>query len=735
MEADPTYVGAYNTATNIWGWSEAAAKDLAKNAVELQNNNESLKGRPLKEFWDVNPTNLFNEHKNRVGNQVRTRFPPEPNGYAHTGHAKSMFMNFHESFERINPNLDAESRHVTFRYDDTNPEVESQEYIEKLAEAVAWLGWKPNRTTFTSNYFDEMYEFALKLIANGDAYVCHQTGDEIEASRSFAKARHLPEFDPTNPPPSPESPWRNATPEENRKKFLDMKHGIYSEGEASLRLKIDMYHPNPNLWDPVAYRIIYHAHPRTGDKWCIYPTYDFSHCIVDSLEDIDYSICTLEFETRRESYYWLLWKLDLYRPKVFEFARLDLTRTVMSKRHLKKLVETKSVRGWDDPRMPTLMGMKRRGFSKEAINKFMGEVGITRNHSLVEISRFFGVVQKELDELAPRAFGILDPVELELENIPTNFHVLLEAPLYPQDTKTTTGSDTRGDVRKLEFSKICYLDRENVREHNDNESFFGAAPGKFIRLKYGPLVEILTVKSNPLNSKIEKVTGRCWFNEGSPYAEVNATNPAPQLKPKGVLHWLSSKPNDSPLRCEIRLYDHLMLESTDENEAPQMNPKSEIVLKNSMIEKEFCRFMLEKAEEAKRNSMDEIQRFQLERVGFFCFDLDDCTLDHIVLNRILPLPVSREDPTTSTSGSIAESGRSRKQERLAQEAAKAERLKYSCKDFFKRPGEVEKYSEFDETGFPTKTADGQPVSKSGSKNLRKELDKHKKEREAAGFTD
>lgn len=717
-------------AAKSWGWSEEEANDLAENAVKLHTEKEELKGRPLKEFWDVNPTRLLEKHRANVNGQTRTRFPPEPNGYAHTGHAKSMFMNFCESFERNQPPVPSNLRHTTFRYDDTNPEVESQEYIDKLAEAVAWLGWKPAQTTFTSDYFPQMYDFALKLIDSADAYVCHQTGEEIERSRQLAQKRHEPGFDPNNPGPSPESPWRNTSPGENRKKFLDMKRGLYAEGEASLRLKMDMTHRNPNMWDPVAYRVIYHAHPHAGDKWCIYPTYDYSHCIVDSLEDIDYSICTLEFETRRESYYWLLWKLDLYRPKVFEFARLDLTRTVMSKRKLKKLVETKEVRGWDDPRMPTLMGMRRRGFSKDSINKFMEEIGVTRSMSTVDVARFFAVVHRDLEASVPRGFGIIDPIPLELENIPSDFYCTFSAPLYPQKRE-----EKPTEVRELAFSRLCYVDRESVRGDAAQApgDFYGLVPGRFVRLRYGVVVECNEAEVDG-NGKVTLLKGVCWFPEESPHARFNQ-GPNPSTNPKGVLHWLSARPGESPVKFEARLYDHLLLEDGDTT-----NPTSEIVVKDAFIEGPFIARMVQQAEAAAEAGEDIVQRFQLERVGFFCLDIvDNIGTDRIVLNRILPLHLW-VDPNagtgTSASASVAEKGKSRKEERQAQEAAKAERLKYSLKDFFKRPGEAEKWEEWDETGFPLRAkGEAGPLSKSKTKDLKKELEKHKKEREAAGFSD
>jgi len=353
-----------------------------------------------------NSAELLSQHKKVTGGMVRTRFPPEPNGYLHIGHAKSLNMNFEGAFEKLG--VPKEKRFVIFRYDDTNPEAESKEFIDALADNVAWMGWKPDLTTYSSNYFTELHALAVKLIKKGLAYVCHQTKAEIETSRDIVKANlKVPNqdfysyfhffFGLVVSPPSlaepcshtfnpvqllqaiarggkatgnPNSPYRDRSVEENLKLFEDMRKGKYEQGKATLRMKMDMSSPNPNMWDSVAYRIKYVSHPHCGDAWCIYPSYDYTHCIVDALEHIDYSICTLEFETRRESYFWLLQALDLYRPKVYEFARLNITFTVMSKRKIKYLVENYVVRGWDDPRLPTLDGLARRGYTADVLNSF-----------------------------------------------------------------------------------------------------------------------------------------------------------------------------------------------------------------------------------------------------------------------------------------------------------------------------------------------------------------------------
>jgi glutaminyl-tRNA synthetase len=320
----------------------------------------------------INTPELIAEHRAVTGGVVRTRFPPEPNGYLHIGHAKSMSLNFEMAFTY----LGADKGETTFRYDDTNPDAESKEYIDNQAENVAWMGWRPVRVTHSSDYFDHLFAFAVRLITMGKAYVCHQTKEEMEASREIARARDGVR--------SPDSPWRNRPVEESLREFDAMRAGKYEEGKATLRLKIDMTSPNPTLWDPVAYRIKYTPHPHVGDKWCIYPSYDYSHSLIDSLEHIDYSLCTLEFEVRRDLYYWTLEQLNIWRPHVWEFARLNITHVQLSKRKILKLVTDKAVRGWDDPRIPTINGLRRRGYTPEAINNFCRDIGVTRHDNTVE---------------------------------------------------------------------------------------------------------------------------------------------------------------------------------------------------------------------------------------------------------------------------------------------------------------------------------------------------------------
>lgn len=368
-----------------------SAADTEESRVDSK---DALIGREIPSA--INPPHLLEEHMKRNNGYTRTRFPPEPNGYLHIGHAKSMNMNFFLAFEKLGVPMD--KRQTIFRYDDTNPEAESTEYIESLRQDVEWLGWKPNPTTFTSDYFDKLHDYAIILIKKGLAYVCHQSKVEIEASREIIRQKFA---DPTFEG-CPNSPWRDRPIEESLREFEKMRKGLYGASDAILRLKMDMTSPNPNMWDQVAYRIKYVPHPHAGDKWCIYPTYDYTHCIIDSIEDIDYSICTLEFETRRESYFWVLEALDLYRPKVYEMSRLNISYTVLSKRKLLKLVMNNYMRGWDDPRMPTIKGLRRRGYTANIINEFCRDIGVTRNMNVVQYERIAAIARAQLHETSPR---------------------------------------------------------------------------------------------------------------------------------------------------------------------------------------------------------------------------------------------------------------------------------------------------------------------------------------------
>ncbi|CAM9252052.1 unnamed protein product, partial [Chrysoparadoxa australica] len=620
----------------------------------------------------VNPPELWKQHEERTGGMVRTRFPPEPNGYLHIGHAKSMNMNFKGAFEKLG--VPPEKRETVFRYDDTNPAAESQEYIDSLREDVEWLGWKPVKTTHSSDSFSKLHAFAVQLIKDGLAYVCHQSKAEISASRDIAKARQL---DPTLSGPGPESPWRERPVEENLALFEDMRRGKFAENAATLRLKMDWSSPNPNMWDFIAYRIRYLPHPHAGEEWCIYPTYDFTHCIIDSLEDIDYSICTLEFETRRESYYWLLQALGIYRPKVYEFSRLNITYTVLSKRKLLKLVQSGTVRGWDDPRMPTIKGLRRRGYLPEILNRFCEDIGVSRTENVVEHERLQQVARLHLNESTKRVMAVLSPVKVLITNL--GAQRLLDVPDKPQDPSC-------GATHKVLLCENIFIDAADFREV-DSSDYYGLAPGKMVGLRYAGIMRCdEVVKGEGGETKMLK----CSLMEGVD-------------RPKGVITWV---PQEGSLRCELRLYNNLFtVPNPDENWEAQLNPESEVVVSGAFVDPSV---ML--GEPSVGTS------FQFERQGFFALDKDtDPTNGKFVFNRV---------ETLKEGGIKKQPGKSRKDELEANIAAKEARKSIPPQELFR--SEASKYSKFDDDGIPTHDAAGEPMSKSSFKKLKKEWEKHKK---------
>ncbi|EQC32649.1 glutaminyl-tRNA synthetase [Saprolegnia diclina VS20] len=625
---------------------------------------------------------MLKEHEKFNGGCVVTRFPPEPNGYLHVGHAKSMSMNFNQAFETLG--VPADKRRTIFRYDDTNPEAESQEYIQAIRTNVDWLGWKPWKTTYSSEYFDQLYEFAIKLIKKGRAYVCHQSKAEIEACRSVLRDLHgrvaseglvlTPEV-----LAAAESPFRNRSTDDNLKHFEMMRRGQYAEGAASLRLKMQLESPNPNMWDFVAYRIKFVPHPHIGDKWCIYPTYDYTHCIVDALEHIDYSICTLEFETRRESYYWLLDQLDLYKPMVYEFARLNMTYTVMSKRKLLKLVTKGVVRGWDDPRLSTLNGLKRRGFSAPILNAFCKEIGVTRTQSTIEIDRLYAVARNMLGDASARAMAVLDPIPVDIEN-PLPTPLVCNVPLYPQDK-------TRTETHAVQLTPTFFLDRSDVRA-TDATDFFGVAPQKSVRLKYAAVFTCTSVITDAAGN-VTKVTGTVdWSNEKG-------------LSPKGTMTWVPS----NALECEVRVYSHLFtvpeLGAVDDWESLIDSKGSEKVYASARVVSSVT-------------SAAHLDAFQFERMGYFVVD-QDSTSARKVFNQIVALKDATAAPAVS-----------RKEEQMRQLAEKQAKMSLKPQDMFKTPA----YSAWDAEGVPTHDAAGTALTKSAIKKLQKDWAKQKKLYEA-----
>ncbi|GMF26678.1 unnamed protein product [Phytophthora lilii] len=632
------------------------------------------------------------EHQRVTQGKVRTRFPPEPNGYLHVGHAKSMNMNFFEAFEKLGVPLD--KRETYFRYDDTNPEAESNEYIDAIANNVHWLGYTPTKVTYSSQYFQELYDLALKLIRKGKAYVCHQSKPEIEASRVVLQQFHATPGakDEKDVPEAGKSPFRSRSVAENLAEFEKMRLGLYGEGEACLRMKMDLGSPNPNMWDHVAYRIKFVPHPHIGDKWCIYPTYDYTHCIVDALEHIDYSICTLEFETRRESYYWLLHELDLFKPNVYEFARLSMTYTVLSKRKLLKLVTSKTVRGWDDPRMGTLNGLRRRGFTPEIIKQFCKEIGVTRVQSTIQIERLHSVARSILGESSKRVMAVLDPVEVVIENFgdaPDKNALSLRVPDYPQDVDRDGGNA----YHQVQLTQKLFLDRSDVRAE-DSKDFYGVAPNKQVRLKYAfPFT--CTKLETDASGRVTKVVG-----------QMDWTNSA---KPKGVLSWVPAK---SP-KVEVRVYSHLF--TVPELPSDVKDWESFVDSKNS--ERVYASALVDPESYAK--NLGSIVQF--ERIGYFVPD-QDSTKSKKVFNQIVALRESGGEAATGAASSGANA--SRKDAQMQQLAHKMEKMKLSPADMFKKQPEL--YSQFDAEGLPTHNAAGEELTKNQRKKLKKEQDKQKK---------
>lgn len=531
-----------------------------------------------------NTAEKLEKHLQFTGGSVYTRFPPEPNGYLHIGHAKAMFVSFGLAKER--------GGKCYLRYDDTNPEAEKQEYIDHIKEIVDWMGWKPFKVTYSSDYFQELYDLAVELIKKGYAYVDHQTPEEIKSCRESKT----------------ESPWRNRPIAESLKLFEDMKRGMIEEGKATLRMKQDMKSENPNMYDLIAYRIKFTPHPHAGDKWCIYPSYDYTHCIVDSLENITHSLCTLEFEIRRPSYYWLLEALDLYHPYVWEYSRLSVTNTVLSKRKLNRLVREKWVDGWDDPRLMTLAGLRRRGFTPDAINAFVRDIGITRSdNSMIRLEKIEHYVREDLNKKSRRAMVVLKPLKVIIRNLEENTVMDLRAKFWPD----ASDNDDEAHYR-VPFSKVVYIESSDFRT-KDSKDYYGLTLGKTVMLRYAFPIKCVDV---------------VYGEDQTTVVEIHAEyDPAKSTKPKGVIHWVAEPScGTSPLKVEVRLFDTLFL---SENPAElddwmaDLNPNSKTTITEAF------------AVPVLRNSKLGDQ-FQFERLGYFCPDLDSSS-DKLIFNRTVSL--------------------------------------------------------------------------------------------------
>ena len=528
---------------------------------------------------------------NKYDGRVRTRFPPEPNGYLHIGHAKSICLNFGiaEDFQG----------HCNLRFDDTNPTKEEEEYVSSIKEDIRWLGfdWQ-DRLYFASDYFPQLYEWAVQLIKSGKAYVCDLNGDQIREYRG------------TLTEPGRNSPYRDRSVAENLALLERMKSGEFPDGSHTLRAKIDMAHPNLNMRDPVLYRILHARHHRTGDQWCIYPMYDFTHGQSDSIEGITHSICTLEFENHRPLYDWFIQELGIYAPQQIEFARLNLTFTVMSKRKLLELVDEGHVANWDDPRMPTISGLRRRGYTAEAIRDFCAKIGVTKYDGTTDMAVLDGCLREDLNRRAPRVMGVLRPLRLVIENYPVGQVEEREAMNNPEDPTAGT--------RKLPFSRVLYIEQDDFRE-DPPKKYHRLAPGREVRLRYAYFVKCTDVIKDDKSGEIAEI--RCTYDPAT------AGGAAPDgRKVKGTIHWVSA---DHAIQAEVRLYDHLFSKE-DPSDCADGEPWTQNLNPNSLEILHDCRL------EPSLAGVRPGDRYQFERLGYFCIDRDS-TPERIVCNRTVTL--------------------------------------------------------------------------------------------------
>jgi len=524
--------------------------------------------------------------------RVQTRFPPEPNGYLHIGHAKSICLNF---------GLAAEFGGLcNLRFDDTNPSKEEVEYVESIKEDVRWLGYDwGEREFYASDYFAQLYQFALQLIKAGKAFVCDLDADQMREYRG------------TLTEPGKNSPYRDRSAEENLDLFERMRAGEFPDGSRTLRAKIDMASPNINLRDPVMYRVLRATHHRTGDQWCIYPTYDFAHGQSDSIEGITHSICTLEFQDHRPLYDWFLDQLEIHHPQQIEFARLNLTHTVLSKRKLLMLVKEGHVSGWDDPRMPTLAGIRRRGYTPEAIRTFCERIGVAKRNSTVDIAMLEHCLREDLNKRAPRVMAVLRPLRVVIENYPEGPVEELEAVNNPEDA--AMGS------RKVPFARELFIEQEDFREEPP-KGFFRLSPGREVRLRYAYIIKCEKVIKDPATGAVTEL--RCTYD-----AETKSGSSQSSRKVKATIHWVSAA---HAIAAEVRLYDHLFTAADPEN-LPEgadwkvnLNPNSLVTLTECRVEPYLAG--------APPGSVH-----QFERLGYFCLDSAASPPKRLVFNRTISL--------------------------------------------------------------------------------------------------
>lgn len=528
--------------------------------------------------------------KNKNQGQVITRFPPEPNGFLHIGHAKSICLNFGLAEEF--------GGSCNLRFDDTNPTKEELKYVEAIKEDIRWLGYDwAEREYYASDYFEQLHHWAVQLIQKGKAYVDDLSPDEIREYRG------------TLTRPGKESPYRNRSVEENLDLFERMRRGEFKDGERVLRARINMASGNLNMRDPVMYRILHASHHRTGDTWCIYPMYDWAHGQSDSIEGITHSICTLEFEDHRPLYDWFLDQLGIQHPQQIEFARLNLSYTVLSKRKLLELVKGGHVNGWDDPRMPTISGMRRRGYTPEAIRDFCDRIGVAKSNSVVDIALLEHSVRDDLNRRAPRVMAVLDPLRVAITNYPEGVVEQMEAVNNPED-------DSMG-TRKVPFSRVLYIERDDFRE-DPPKKFFRLAPGREVRLRYAYYIKCEEVIKDPATGEIIEL--RCTYDP-----ETRGGWAPDGRKVKGTLHWVSAA---HAVPAEVRLYDRLF-EKANPEEDKEVDYKTHLN-QNSLKVLAACPV------EPGLKSAKPGDRFQFERQGYFCVD-PDSSGEKLVFNRTVPL--------------------------------------------------------------------------------------------------
>ena len=530
----------------------------------------------------IDQDNLTGKFKNKV----HTRFPPEPNGYLHIGHAKSICLNFSIAYEY--------NGECNLRFDDTNPVAEEDEFVQSIKEDVKWLGydWGKN-LCFASDYFNQMYEYAIQLINSGKAFVCDLTFEEVRNNRGTLKE------------PGKDSPYRNRIIEENLDLFKRMKNGEFADGSKTLRAKIDMSHSNINMRDPVIYRILHSYHHRTKDEWCIYPMYDWAHGLEDSIEGITHSLCSLEFEDHRPIYDWYLDQLNVYHPQQIEFARLNLSYTVLSKRMLKILVNDNYVSGWDDPRMPTISGFRRRGYTPDAIRLFMDEIGVAKRNNVMDIAKLESTLREDLNKRSQRRMAVLNPIKVIITNYSDDEEELLDAINNPED-------DSAGK-RKIPFSKTIYIEHDDFME-NPPKKFFRLGPGREVRLRYAYYITCQNVVKDEKGNVIEI---HCTYDP-----KTKGGQSSDGRKVKGTIHWVSTR---HAINAEVRLYDRLfnIPDPTIEKDFKKaLNPDSLTTLENCKLEPDLQNASIGES-------------YQFERLGYFCKDQD--SKEKPIFNRTVPL--------------------------------------------------------------------------------------------------